>query len=123
MSARSPRIDEVEWGRISVEGSDASYKDAKVWPGGSREWDWNETGTRHVPGVQPEDLEEIVEKGIEAIVIGRGMLGALRVKDETLEALERTGVEVEVARTEEAVRRYNELRESRPVGGVFHTTC
>lgn len=121
--ARSPRIDDVRWGRLAVEGSDGPYKDAKLWPGGSREWDWNETGTRHVPGVQPGDVEEILERGVEVLVVGRGMFGALRVQEETLHAVEETGVEVEVARTEEAVRRYNELRESRPVGGLFHTTC
>lgn len=123
MRARSPRIEDVAWGRLAVDGCEATYKDAKLWPGGSREWDWNETGTRHVPGVQPSDVEEIVENGAEIVVIGRGMTGALRVMDETLERLEAAGVEVEVARTKEAVARYNELRESRPVGGVFHSTC
>lgn len=122
-SARSPRIEDLRWGHLAVEGADAPYKDAKLWPGGSRGWDWNETGTRHAPGVQPEDVEEIVERGVDVIVVGRGMLGALRVQDETLDALEEKGVEVEVARTEKAVRRYNELRESRSVGGLFHTTC
>ncbi|MBW3660578.1 MAG: Mth938-like domain-containing protein [Gemmatimonadetes bacterium] len=120
---RSPRIEDLDWGRLAVEGREAPYKDAKLWPGGSREWDWNETGTRHVPGVQPADVEEVVEHGAEVVVLGRGILGALRVKDETLEALERAGVEVHVAKTEEAVRRYNELREARPTGGLFHTTC
>ncbi|MDX1660789.1 MAG: Mth938-like domain-containing protein, partial [Gemmatimonadota bacterium] len=110
-------------GRISVAGSDHAYKDAKIWPGGSREWDWNETGTRHVPGVQPADVEEIVERDVDVLVIGRGLLGALQVKDETREALTDAGVEIEVARTDEAVRRYNELRESRAVGALFHTTC
>lgn len=119
----SPRIEDLRWGHLSVEGSDAPYKDAKLWPGGSREWDWNETGTRHAPGVQPADVEEIVERGVEVIVVGRGMLGALRVPDETLDALDEKGIEVEVARTGKAVRRYNELRESRSVGGLFHTTC
>ena len=32
-----------------------SGKDFKLYPGGGREWDWNETGTRHVPGIQPGD--------------------------------------------------------------------
>jgi hypothetical protein len=33
------------------------------------------------------------------------------------------GIEVEVLQTEAAVERFNELRESMPVGGLFHSTC
>lgn len=120
---RAPRIAGVASGRLSVDGREAPYKDAKLWPGGSREWDWNETGTRHAPGVQPADLEELLENGAEVVIVGRGMEGALGVAEETVRALAATGVELVAARTEEAVRRYNDLRESRPVGGVFHTTC
>jgi hypothetical protein len=29
------------------------FKDAKIFPGDAREWDWRETGTRHVPGINP----------------------------------------------------------------------
>jgi hypothetical protein len=48
----SPRITSLPWGRIETEDGRA-FKDAKLWPGGGREWDWAETGTSHVPGIQP----------------------------------------------------------------------
>ncbi|MDX1622682.1 MAG: Mth938-like domain-containing protein [Gemmatimonadota bacterium] len=121
--SRSPRIEEISWGELRVEGRDAPYKDAKLWPGGSREWDWNETGTGHVPGVQPADVEELLEHGAETVVLGRGMMGALQVKEETLEMLEDRGVDVHVERTKEAVRRYNELAAAEPVGALIHSTC
>jgi hypothetical protein len=41
---RSPRITHVSWGHLEVEGG-RRFKDAKLFPGGSREWDWRETGT------------------------------------------------------------------------------
>jgi hypothetical protein len=41
----SPQITHVSWGRLEVEGKAEPYKDAKLFPGGSREWDWRETGT------------------------------------------------------------------------------
>ena len=44
-SNRSPRIIDVSWGRLEVEGEPEPYKDAKLFPGGSREWNWRETGT------------------------------------------------------------------------------
>jgi hypothetical protein len=43
---RSPRILAIAWGRIDVEGLGVA-KDVKLYPGGGREWDWSETGTRH----------------------------------------------------------------------------
>jgi hypothetical protein len=35
---RSPRISHVAWGRLEVAGQGA-FKDAKLYPGGAREWD------------------------------------------------------------------------------------
>lgn len=119
----SPRIRRVAWGRIEVEGAEAPYKDAKLWPGGSREWDWNETGTRHEPGIQPADVQELLAKGARTIVLSRGVQRRLQVRPDTLEMLEGKGVAAHVLPTEEAVRLYNELREKEAVGGLFHSTC
>uniref|UniRef100_A0A2K6FVF7 Mth938 domain-containing protein n=1 Tax=Propithecus coquereli TaxID=379532 RepID=A0A2K6FVF7_PROCO len=75
----SPEIASLSWGQMKVQGSTTTYKDCKVWPGGSRAWDWRETGTEHSPGVQPADVKEVVEKGVQTLVIGRGMSEALKV--------------------------------------------
>ncbi|KAK7882133.1 hypothetical protein WMY93_028307 [Mugilogobius chulae] len=75
----SPQIASLSWGHMTVRGHSGSYKDCKVWPGGSRAWDWRETGTDHSPGVQPADLEELLSKNIDLLVIGRGMSEALQV--------------------------------------------
>ncbi len=119
----SPRIRRVAWGRIEVEGVGAPYKDAKLWPGGSREWDWNETGTRHDPGIQPADVRELLAHGATTIVLSRGVQRRLQVRPDTLELLEVEGVTAHVLPTGEAVRLYNELREREAVGGLFHSTC
>jgi hypothetical protein len=101
-----------------------SGKDFKLWPGGGREWDWSETGTRHVPGIQPADIEELICHGVRILVLSRGMLLRLQTCAETLELLQRRGIEVRVAETREATAIYNELAESgAAVGGLFHSTC
>lgn len=124
MTAAPPRVVGLEWGRVEIEGRAAPFKDAKLWPDGAREWDWNETGTRHVPGVQVADVEELIDHGARAVVVGRGMHGRLEVPAETREALERRGIELHAARTPEAVATYHELRERTPaVGALLHTTC
>ena len=120
---RSPRITHLSWGRLEVEGREAPFKDAKLYPGGAREWNWRETGTRHDPGIQPADVEELLEHGATAVVLSRGMMRRLRVRPETVELLRDRGIEPQVLPTKEAARRYNELAESEPVGGLFHSTC
>jgi hypothetical protein len=120
----SPRITHVSWGTLEVEGRDRPFKDAKLYPGGGRAWDWNETGTSHSPGIQPADVDELLEEGAEVVVLSRGMNERLQVQSDTLQMLDEEGVDTHVLQTEAAVERYNELQaEDRPVGGLFHSTC
>jgi hypothetical protein len=118
----SPRIARLSWGHIEVDGH-PPFKDAKIFPGGAREWDWRETGTRHVPGIQPADIQELIDNGAKAVVLSRGIRNRLEVCPETLDLLAKKGIDVEILQTEAAVKRFNELRESMPVGGLFHSTC
>jgi hypothetical protein len=122
-SNRSPRINDVSWGRLEVEGKTESYKDAKVFPGGSCEWDWRETGTAHKPGIQIDDVQELLEHGAKVVVLSRGMAECLHVPRETLEFLEQRQIAVHVLPTPHAVALYNKLAQTEAVGGLFHTTC
>jgi len=99
------------------------YKDAKLFPGGSREWDWRETGTQHVPGIQPTDVEELLKHGATEVILSKGMYEQLHVCTETLQTLKERGITTHILQTKEAVRLYNELREKKLVGGLFHSTC
>ena len=117
----SPRVTHLSWGRIVVE--DDSLKDAKLFPGGSREWDWNETGTDHVVGIQPADVEELLEHGASVVVLSRGFYERLQICRQTLQMLKDKNIPVHVEQTEEAVRLYNKLRETERVGALIHSTC
>jgi hypothetical protein len=108
---------------VKVEGQNTAYKDAKIYPGGSRAWDWGETGTGHAPGIQPSDVEELLAHGAEVIVLGKGINERLQVCPETLDLLKNRNIPVHVLQTEAAVRLYNELAETERVGGLFHSTC
>jgi hypothetical protein len=118
----SPKIVRLSWGQIEVEGG-IRFRDAKLFPGGSREWDWRETGTQHSPGIQPADVEELLQHGAKRVVLSKGQQGRLQVCPETLGLLQSNSVVVEILATEQAVRRYNAIRETEPVGGLFHSTC
>jgi hypothetical protein len=121
--ARSPRIARIVWGQVEVEGQDRTFRDAKLWPGGAREWNWNETGTRHEPGIQPADVAELLEHGATTVILGQGYLGRLKVDQETRRMLQGVGIRIHALPTEPAVKLYNELRKTERVGGLFHTTC
>jgi hypothetical protein len=119
----SPVIERISWGRMEIEGVGPG-KDFKLWPGGGRPWDWDETGTNHDPGIQTADVEELLEHGSEVIVLTRGMELRLKTCDSTLELLRERGVEVHVEETRAAADRYNDLaRRGEMVGGLFHSTC
>ncbi len=119
---RSPKILDISWGRMDVERLGIG-KDYKLYPGGGREWDWTETGTRHVPGIQPADVEELIAHGATTVVLSLGMDRQLQVDPATLRYLEGLSIEVHTVDTQEAVKIYNYLADSVPVAGLFHSTC
>lgn len=107
---------------MEVEGL-GTGKDFKLYPGGGRPWDWRETGMEHDPGIGPIEIIELLNNGAREIVVGCGMEGRLKVSPATLELLEEKNIPLHVKKTPEAVELYNELAESKPVGGLFHSTC
>lgn len=69
-----------------------------------------------MPGIQPGDVQELIDRGAKAVVLSRGVWNC----PETLELLAKDGIAVEVLQTEAAVARFNELREIVAAGGLFH---
>ena len=120
--ARSPRVARLSWGRLEVEGH-GPFKDAKLFPGGARAWDWRETGTDHSPGIQPTDVQELLQQGANVVVLSTGFLGRLQVCPETLQMLSDSGVAVHILQSRKAVRLYNDLRERESVAALIHSTC
>jgi len=120
---QSPYINQISWGRMEVDGVGVG-KDFKLWPGGGRQWDWRETGTHHVPGIQPADVEELLDNGSQAIVLSRGMWLALQTCQETIDLLDEKHIPVHIAETKAAAKIYNDLvSDGEAVGGLFHSTC
>jgi len=119
----SPKIHHIEWGAIDADGL-ARVRDLKAWPGGGRAWDWRETNTRHVPGIQVADVQELLEHGARVVVLSRGMELRLRTSPLVFEHLRLARVAVHVEETKKAVQLYNDLAaRGELVGGLFHSTC
>ena len=119
-------ITNLAWGQmeIAVGGQVFHFKDCKVWPGGAVAWNWNDTGTQHEPGIQPADIEDILEKGVDMVILARGVFSRLGVCPETEQLLRTRGVEYHIMETKQAVALFNDLaRQGRKVAGLFHSTC
>jgi hypothetical protein len=121
LTTHSPRITRLSWGRLETES--AVFKDARLYPGGAEEWDWNETGTSHDPGIQPADVESLLERGSTVVILSKGFPERLGVAPKTLSMLEERKIPAHVLQTEEAARLYEELRETEKVGALIHSTC
>ena len=118
----SPRIDDLTWGSVVTDVG--TFKDAKLWPGGGRAWDWAETGTSHEPGIQPADVAELLDHGARTVILSRGRQQRLQVMGATLDRLHDRGVAVEVLPTPAAVDRYDTLAAAGdPVAALIHSTC
>lgn len=119
---KSPKITKLSWGKIEIDGNQV-FKDIKLYPGGCREWKWQETGTEHSPGIQYSDVQKLLDYGAKVIILSRGVLGRLKVQEEVVEKLESAGIIVHILKTKEAVKLYNELLKTEKVGALIHTTC
>ena len=122
-TAPSPQVLANRWGHLDVDGLGA-LKDAKLWPGGGREWDWSETGTRHHPGIQPADVRELLAHDPEVIVLSRGRELRLETMAVTLAELEQHEVRVVWEETGDAIDVYNQLAaDGARVAALLHSTC
>mgnify|MGYP000906079988 FL=1 len=76
-------------------------------------------GTSHI--ISLAEAEVIFEKDAEHLIIGAGHNGMVGLSDEAADYFAKRKVKVELARTPEAIRRWNEA--SGKVIALFHVTC
>jgi hypothetical protein len=77
----NPEIVSYKWGEIKVQTinddgfiTNKIYKDCKLYPGGSCEWDWSKTDTHHKPGIQFADIDDLIKENNTAVILlTRGM--------------------------------------------------
>ncbi len=112
-------IDNYEFGSMTINGT--TYTNDIILHGDrllNDKW-WREDG--HNMAI--EDLKDLPDK-FEVLVIGNGASGVCKVPEETIKYVKKTGAEVIVKMTGEAVTAYNQfLEEGKDVVGAFHLTC
>lgn len=136
MSQCSPLIKNMSWGSITVEtiSEDGTinpnklitYRDAKLWPNGSRAWDWNESGTGHFAGIQKQDVDELLSYKPNIIILSKGVLSQLKVSQSLIDYINQSNphIKVMVETSKKAFKLYNEYAiQGERVAALIHTTC
>lgn len=114
----TPQIDAYRFGHIVIDGA-SHDADVIVFPDRVRGNWWRREGhSLHV-----EDLQEVLSAKPDTLVVGQGAYGRMRVPDETRRVVEAAGITLIAARTEDACKQYNEMREHGRVVAALHLTC
>jgi hypothetical protein len=112
-----PRLEDYSFGRIVVDGEEQTRDLIALPHRVFTNW-WRREG--HSLAI--EDFSEVEDELPKKLILGTGAHGRLRPPRAVIEELERRGIDVEVLRTDDAVRRYGELEE-RHTAAALHLTC
>jgi hypothetical protein len=115
---RAPRVEDYRFGRMVVDGTPHT-RDLILLPDRVMANWWRKEGHR----LSVADVQAVIDAAPEIAVIGTGAYGRMRVPQETRRALRAEGIDLRVARTGDAWRVYNDLRERHATAGAFHLTC
>lgn len=109
------KIENYSFGSITVDGKSYSH-DLIVFKNITDWW----RATSH--NVSINDIDNLVLQKPKTIIFGTGASGVMRVPQETIDYIEKEGVQVIVLRTAEAAKKYNEMA-SDDVAAALHLTC
>ena len=112
-------IEDYAFGRVAIGGTTYT-SDVIIYPDHVDASWWRLEGHR----LQPEDLADVFAAAPDVLVVGQGKPGLMRVPEATRQAVAERGIDLVVAKTPEACRRYNELvSKGKKVVAAFHLTC
>lgn len=118
-----PHIDSTKFGSIQIAGKTYDHDvliglDGKIRKR-KKKLSKKIYGTSH--NLSRDEAEYVYEEGAERLIIGTGQYGRVKISDEAREFFQAHDIEVELAPTPEALRRWNDA-EGRVIA-LFHTTC
>ena len=114
----APRIQEYRFKRMVVDGEEHTQDLVLLPDRVVTNW-WRKDGHR----LGAADLAEVLNAAPEALVVGTGAYGLMRVPEETRQAIEAANIQLHVARTGKAWQLYNDLQDRHRTAGAFHIAC
>jgi len=111
-------IESYSFGIMVIDGQ--KYKsDLIIFPEGIRSSWWRITGHK----LCLKDLESVIKEEPEALVIGTGFTGLMKVEEEVKKYAQEKGITLIIEKTKKATQRFNELSPTKKTIGAFHLTC
>ncbi len=114
----APHIETFRFGHIVIDGQ-VHNKDVIILPGLVIGGWWRQEGH----ALHPDDLQAVIQAAPQALVVGQGTDGLMRVKPETRQALQAAGIELIAQPTDQACQTYNQMRAGQDVAAALHLTC
>jgi len=111
-------IQNYAFGAMVIDGQEYSA-DLIVFPQKINPAWWRKEGHR----LAVVDLEDVFKENIEALVIGTGFFGLMKVEQDVLDAARAKGLVLHVEKTEKAVQIFNRLISQKKTAAAFHLTC
>jgi len=113
------QITEYTFGRITING-ETYQTDVIITP-----QDVKDNWRRKVGhNLAIEDLADVMTTKPEIVIIGSGYYGRMRIPQATRDYLEEQGIQLVVAKTAEAIDRFNHLQqECARIVAALHLTC
>jgi len=110
-------LDGTSFGSITISGKKHDHDVYVFWDGTVE----RRVGDHTIPARQ---MEYIVEKKPEIIIIGTGQFGVVRVPSESEKLAREQNIEVVKARTPQAIGIFNEaMKQGKRVSAIIHVTC
>jgi hypothetical protein len=113
-----PRVDGYNFGEVHVDGA-VHRDDLIVLPDQVLCPWWRKRGHR----LQLVDLAEVIEANVDALVVGTGYFGRMKIDPSVETAFARTGTLLVAAPTGEAIQRFEALPGDRRAALALHLTC
>ncbi len=112
------KITGYSFGNIKING-DTYTSDVIIYPDHVYSTWWRKEG--HL--LQIEDITDIINAGVPAVIIGTGFYGAMKVPGKTLDYFKSHDIEAHIENTGKAVALYNKISVKQPVIAALHLTC
>ena len=112
-------IEQYSFGQIRINGKSFS-NDVIIFPEEVVPSWWRIEGHN----LHMEDLDEVIKRKPEILIIGTGYNGVMRVPQALINQLEELGIKTTVMKSTDAVKEYNKLvKEKKKIAAGLHLTC
>ena len=113
------RISDYTFGKITIDGK-TYHSDVIISSNTVKDNWWRKQGHN----LAIEDLQDILKADPEILIFGSGYYGRMQVPVAIRDYLNGKGIQIEVAETTEAVKRFNHLqKECARLVAALHLTC